>query len=101
VKEIEPILFINECLGINQKNLVYFTTLNGIVYLMNHRSKSKLLRVDLNHISDIPGMRITSANVVYSMIPYSKFDKDKCPLLLIHDRNNGVFLLNIVTLDKV
>ena len=80
--------------------MVYFSTLNGIVYLMNHRTGSKLLRVDLNHISDVPGVRCTSANVVYSLINYGRFDNKKNPVLLIHDRNNGVFMLNILTLEK-
>jgi len=41
-----------------------------------------------------------SANVVYSLCAYSKFDKDRNPILLIHDRKNGVFLLNLQTLEK-
>lgn len=100
VKEPEPILYISECVDQHQKNLVFFSTLNGLVYLMNHRSAAKLLRVDLNHISDVPGTRFTSANVVYAMCQYARFDKEKNPILLIHDRNNGVFFLNIVTLEK-
>jgi hypothetical protein len=34
------------------------------------------------------------------MISYSKFDSKKNPILVISDRNNGVYLLNIVTLKK-
>jgi hypothetical protein len=34
------------------------------------------------------------------MTAYSRFDKDKNPILAIHDRNNGVFFINIVTLEK-
>lgn len=74
--------------------------MSGIVYLVNHRTNSKLLRVDLNHISDLPGVRCTSANVVYAMTNYGKFDNKKNPVIVIHDRNNGVFMLNIVTLEK-
>jgi ABC-type enterochelin transport system ATPase subunit len=38
--------------------------------------------------------------VVFAMISYSKFDSKKNPILVISDRNNGVYLLNIVTLKK-
>jgi hypothetical protein len=34
------------------------------------------------------------------MTSYGKFDSKKNPILVISDRNNGVFLLNIVTLKK-
>lgn len=34
------------------------------------------------------------------MTSYSKFDNKKNPILVISDRNNGVYLLNIVTLKK-
>ena len=34
------------------------------------------------------------------MTAYSRFDKDKNPILVIHDRNNGVFFINIMTLEK-
>jgi len=34
------------------------------------------------------------------MTSYSKFDSKKNPILVISDRNNGVYLLNIVTLKK-
>ena len=34
------------------------------------------------------------------MISYSKFDSKKNPILVISDRNNGVYLLNILTLKK-
>ena len=38
--------------------------------------------------------------MVFAMISYSKFDSKKNPILVISDRNNGVYLLNIVTLKK-
>ena len=34
------------------------------------------------------------------MTSYSKFDSKKNPILVISDRNNGVYFLNIVTLKK-
>jgi hypothetical protein len=34
------------------------------------------------------------------MTSYSKFDSKKNPILVISDRNNGVYLLNIMTLKK-
>jgi len=34
------------------------------------------------------------------MCPYYKFDRDTNPVLIIHDRNNGVYMLNIATLKK-
>ena len=38
--------------------------------------------------------------MVFAMISYSKFDSKKNPILVISDRNNGVYLLNILTLKK-
>lgn len=34
------------------------------------------------------------------MTSYNKFDSKKNPILVISDRNNGVYFLNIVTLKK-
>lgn len=67
---------------------------------MNHRTKTKEIRVVLNNISDELNKKYNTLNVVYSMCPYYKFDKDSNPILIIHDRNNGVYMLNIVTLKK-
>jgi len=67
---------------------------------MNHRTKTKEIKVVLNNIADEPNKKLNTLNVVYSMCPYYKFDKDKNPVLIIHDRNNGVYMLNIVTLKK-
>lgn len=64
---------------------------------MNHRTKITLLKVDLNIISESFNIR---PNVVYSLIPYYKFEKDKNPLLIINDRINGVYILNLLTLQK-
>ena len=38
--------------------------------------------------------------MIFAMTSYGKFDSKKNPILVISDRNNGVFLLNIVTLKK-
>jgi len=47
VKEEEPITHIYNCTGPNHVNLAIISTLDGVIYLINHRTNSRLTRVDL------------------------------------------------------
>jgi hypothetical protein len=68
-----------------------------MIYLINHQVKSLVLKIDLTNIKNtsLPGM-----NVIYFMGPYSTFDKDKNPLLVVHDMKNGLYILNVVKQTK-
>ena len=93
LQEQEPLLYLNECMGPNQKNLIFFTTLNGIIFLLNHRTREKVFRVELNSLVD--GQK--KLNVVYALSAYRKFEKDLNPIFVVHDRVNGVYMINLAT----
>jgi len=47
VKEEEPITNVYNCTGPDQINLALISTLDGVIYLINHRTNSRLCRTDL------------------------------------------------------
>lgn len=94
VPETEPITHVFECEGGNQRNLIVFCTLNGAVYFINHQIKSLILKVNLNEPAP------ETPNIIYWMGPYSNFCHEKNPLLVIHDSQNGLYLLDLAASAK-
>ena len=93
VKSDEPITHIYECQGHTQHGKILFCTLNGIVYLLNNILKKVVLKLNIsahNHrppdlLSVDPKIAAPSNNCVYYMGPYSRFDMDVNPILVVHD----------------
>jgi hypothetical protein len=71
-----------------------------VIYLINHITNIKLYRADLKLSKVQDQLRPSSLNVLYFMGPYSVFDKDTNPILVIHDMKSGLYLLNLVTEDR-
>ena len=53
LNELEPLLYLEECLGPHQTNTVLFGTLAGVVYVLNHRTKEKIAVVDLGRVKEV------------------------------------------------
>jgi len=94
LQEKEPLLYIEECLGPHQTNTVLFGTLSGTIYLLNHRSKPAQT-IQKVHLS-----QGNQPNVLFGLVQYAMFCCNKNPFLVVHDRNYGVFVLNMVTQEK-
>jgi hypothetical protein len=100
VKEEEPITNIYDCAGPSQINLALISTLDGVIYLINHRTNSRLYRVDLKLTQAQNQMKPSSLNILYFMGPYHVFDAKINPFLVIHDMKSGLYLLNLITEER-
>lgn len=77
------------------------STLDGVIYLINHRTNSRLYRSDLKQAKVLNNeLRPASLNILYFMEPYSIFDIKTNPLLVIHDMKSGLYILNLVTEER-
>lgn len=82
---------------------VLVSTLNGWLYLVDLLQSTILKKLCLQEIGLTPydlkfGPRNRSRtgmdNIVYSMIAYSSFNLESAPFLIVHDRLDGVYILN-------
>ena len=91
VKSDEPITHIHELQGIHQHGKILFCTLNGIIYLLDNIRKKVILKLNVNAQNHRPPDPLISAkpipntNCIYFMAPYSQFDAEQNPLLVVHD----------------
>lgn len=100
VPEREPITHIYNCDGAHQVNLALVSTLDGVIYMINHRTNTRLYRADLKLHQPKDNFKPSNLNVLYFMGPYSIFDVKQNPLLVVHDMKSGLYLINLVTEER-
>ena len=100
VSEKEPIINIYNCDGAHQANLALISTLDGVIYLINHRTNTRIYRADLKVNKFNDSFKPSSMNVLYFMGPYFNFDFKSNPLLVIHDMKSGLYIFNLVNEER-
>jgi hypothetical protein len=99
----EPITQIIEVIQEKRECTVLACTLNGWLYLVDLLQSTILKKLCLQEIGVTPHdlkfgqkkrTRTGMDNIVYSMIAYSSFNLESAPFLIVHDRLDGVYILN-------
>ncbi len=100
---VEPITHIVEVMDEKKEYSVLVGTLNGWLFLVDLVESKILKRICLAEIGLTPHdlrfgqrkrPRTCTDNIVYFMGAYSSFNLEAAPFLIVHDRIDGVYMLN-------
>lgn len=102
----EPVTQIVEVLQEKKEGMVVVSTLHGYLYLVDLLESAILKKLCLQEIAqsmhdprqprfaERRRARADGDNIVYSMTAYSSFNLEAAPFLVVHDRLDGVYMLN-------